>query len=198
VLLLDAVQQARPWPVPVLGLLDEPAHVATAWLGLAALAPRVMPRRTWWVALAASVIIDVDHVPLYLTGGAFAVDGGRPPTHCLLTVSALLLLGATGSTSRWALGAAAGVLLHLLRDLATGPGVPLLWPYIEASARIPHAVYVAVLVALAVLAATRRPAAATVRTARDQTTRGLRRLKLRSRRKRIHTQVRTEQSDPRR
>jgi inner membrane protein len=157
VLLLDAVQQARPWPVPVVGLLDEPAHLATAWLALAALTPR-LPRRVWLAALVASVAVDVDHVPLYLTDGAFSVSGGRPPTHSLFLVAALaapaLLLRA-----HWLLGAAAGVLLHLVRDVATGPGVPLLWPASEVTVRVPYAPYAVVLLVLAVTAAARaRPA----------------------------------------
>lgn len=154
VLLLDAVLQARAWPVPVLGLLDEPAHLATAWLGLAALAPRALSHRAWWAALVASVAVDVDHLPLYLGNGAFSVDGGRPPTHSLLLVALLALL-AVPPRARWLLGAAAGVVLHLTRDLVTGPGVPLLWPLADANLRLPYWPYAAVLVALAVAASAR-------------------------------------------
>ncbi len=157
VLLLDAVQFARPWPVPIAGLLDEPAHLATAWLGLAALAPRRLSRRAWVAALAASVLIDVDHVPLYLTDGGFAVDGGRPPTHSLL-LAALLAVAALPRRTRWLLGAAAGVVLHLARDVATGPGIPWLWPLTDATARLPYPAYAVVLAGLAVLAAVRGPA----------------------------------------
>ncbi len=152
VLLVDAVQQARPWPVLVVGLLDEPAHLATAWLGLAALAPRPLPRQVWWGALTASVAIDVDHVPLYLTDGAFSVAGGRPPTHSLLVMVLLAALALPRRTRWLLLGAAAGVLLHLLRDVATGPGVPLLWPLSDASARVPYWTYAVLVLALAGLA----------------------------------------------
>ena len=33
---LDSVAAIRPWPLPVVGLLDEPGHLHTAWLVLAA------------------------------------------------------------------------------------------------------------------------------------------------------------------
>ncbi|MGY1696288.1 MULTISPECIES: metal-dependent hydrolase [unclassified Geodermatophilus] len=158
VLLLDAVQFARPWPVPVVGLLDEPAHLATAWLGLAALAPRHTPRAAWWAALVAAVAIDLDHVPLYLTDGAFAVDGGRPPTHSLLVVAVSTVL-AGALRAWWLLGVAAGLVLHLLRDVATGPGAALLWPASEAAVRLPYPAYATALLGLGLLAtARRRPA----------------------------------------
>ncbi len=154
VLVLDGVQQARAWPVPVVGLLDEPAHLATAWLGLAALAPRSLSLRAWWAALVASVVIDVDHVPLYLGDGAFSVDGGRPPTHTLV-LAALLAVLAAPPRARWLLGVSAGVVLHLARDLVTGPGVPLLWPLVDGTLRLPYWSYAATLVALAVTASAR-------------------------------------------
>jgi inner membrane protein len=156
VLVLDLLAGLRAWPVPVLGLLDEPAHLATAWLGLAALAPVDAPRRFWLSALIASVAIDVDHVPLYLTGGAFAVDGGRPPTHCLLTVVLLATCAlAWRGRAGWLWGAAAGVLLHFTRDLATRPGVPLLWPA-DGRVLLSYTAYVLVLLILSVLAFLRR------------------------------------------
>src|SRR4051794_20475430 len=144
---LDRIDCARDWPVPVVGLLDEPAHLATAWLaaprdgpvpvvGLLAdpapLAPAwlalapvpaaVTSRRVWLPALVAVCAIDLDHVPLYLSGGRFAVDGGRPPTHCLATAAILLLLpGAARPRAPWAPWGAPRLVLHFLPDLATGP-----------------------------------------------------------------------------
>jgi inner membrane protein len=145
------VHGVREWPVPVVGLLDEPAHLATAWLALAALAPLRTPRGFWPAALVASVAIDVDHVPLYLTDGAFAVDGGRPPVHSLTVVLVLAALAGV-ARGQWLLGAAAGMLLHLVRDLATGPGVPLLWPLADSSVRVPYWAYAVVVLVLAVVA----------------------------------------------
>ncbi|WP_436704578.1 metal-dependent hydrolase [Geodermatophilus sp. CPCC 205761] len=151
---LDLVAESRWWPVPVAGLLDEPAHLITAGLVLAAVAPAAA-RPFLLAALVGSVAIDVDHVPLYLVGDAVAGDGGRPVTHSLAFV--LLLLAAAAAVRRYRLplaGLACGVALHLLRDLATGPGVPLLWPW-PGAAQLPYALYAGVLVA-ATLAATAR------------------------------------------
>lgn len=101
------------------------------------------------VVLAAAVLVDLDHVPLYAGVPGVAAAGGRPLTHGLLTVAVLLLLGRRLPAARWA---ALGVCLHLLRDLATGPGVPLLWP-LDLVVRVPWAAYAVVLVALALRAA---------------------------------------------
>ena len=154
VLALDAVARAASWPVLVQGLLDEPAHLLTAWLRLTALgAPLVPGRRERWV-LAAAVLIDLDHVPLYLHHEGWAVDGGRPPTHSLALALLLLLVA---SIPRWGTASAAlavGVLLHLLRDLATGPGVPLFWP-LGGLVGVPYPAYVAVLVLAAAAAVVR-------------------------------------------
>src|SRR4051794_36082449 len=147
---LDRIDCARDWPVPVVGLLDEPAHLATAWLALATVPAAATSRRVWLPALVAVCAIDLDHVPLYLSGGRFAVDGGRPPTHCLATAAILLLLrGAAGPRAQWALGGALGIVLHFVRDLATGPGVALLWPASAAEIRVPYGMYATALGGLA-------------------------------------------------
>jgi len=162
---LDAVQAARAWPVPIVGLLDEPAHLLTAWLALAALglagaAGRTSPLLPW--VLIGSVALDVDHVPLYLWGEPVAHQGSRPVTHAAVTVVVLLVVAAlTRARGRTAaVGLAAGVALHLVRDVATGPGIPLLWPLDGTDVRLPYAAYLAVVVlaaAVAVLRARRGP-----------------------------------------
>ncbi len=137
------------------GVLDEPAHLLTAWLVLRALRPRLgdWPVARW--ALAGAVLIDVDHLPLYLTGGEFAVDGGRPPTHSLV-LALLLTLGGVRRTWRGAaLGLALGVVLHVARDLATGPGVPLLWPVGAGNWSVPYPAYLAAVCSLSLLAVLR-------------------------------------------
>jgi inner membrane protein len=159
--LLDAAARSRPWPVPIAGALDEPAHLATAWLVLCAVAPRDVPPWFWRTALVAAVAIDVDHVAMYATGGRFAVDGGRPPTHCLALVVLTAAVGLLGPRARWALGAAAGMLLHFVRDVATGPGVALLWPVSDTAVEVPHAVYLGAVALLALLAVGRRRFAGT-------------------------------------
>ena len=148
ILTLDLVASAGPWPIAVVGLLDEPAHLLTAWLGLAAAgARRIQP----W-ALVGAVAIDVDHVPLYLWGGLVAGPGGRPVVHSLVTVVALAAGGL--AVPRWrtvATGLAAGVLLHLTRDVATGPGIPALWPLDGRSVLLPYEVYAGLVATTAVL-----------------------------------------------
>jgi inner membrane protein len=148
---LDRIAAARSWPIPVIGLLDEPAHLLTAWLVLNAVT-RARTRSWPWVLLGV-VAIDVDHVPLYLLGGPIAVGGGRPVTHSLITVLVLLVVAVAVRRARAATGGlAAGVLLHLLRDVATGPGVPVWWPVQPDSVLLPYRLYLFVLVALAAAA----------------------------------------------
>jgi inner membrane protein len=133
---LDLVAAVRSWPIPVKGLLDEPAHLLTACVALSVYAPG--RTRAWpWVLLGA-VAIDLDHIPLYLWGGPVATGGGRPVTHSATTVAALLVIALVVPKVRTAAsGLAAGVLLHFVRDIATGPGVPLLWPLHPDPARSP-------------------------------------------------------------
>lgn len=171
---LDAIAASRRWHVLAAGLLDEPAHLATAALVLLAVAgPRwlALHRGFTIAACLASVAIDVDHIPLYARIPHIAVDGGRPFTHSLLTVAVLLLVALTVRRSRpVALGLAAGVALHLFRDLASGPGVSLFWPLDAAGLHLPYAVYVSMLVVVTAIATVRsatdrrprRPAHSTV------------------------------------
>ena len=158
VVLLHAVAGARQWPVVVQGVLDEPAHLLTAWLVLAALPGDLLERSLGRWALVASVAIDLDHIPLYLSDYEFSVDG-RPPTHGLALVCAVLAIAAAlrGRHRERAFGIGLGVALHLVRDLATGPGVPLLWPVYDSAVRVPQAAYLITVVAVAVVAAARRP-----------------------------------------
>ena len=114
------------------GLLDEVAHLATAALGLLVLACFIdVPRRFYVTALVASVAIDLDHIPVYL--GLLADQDQRPFTHSLATVAVLVGAAAVSRRHRAVLaGAAIGVLLHFMRDIAEGPpGVRMLWPLQE-------------------------------------------------------------------
>jgi inner membrane protein len=154
---LDAVAQSRPWPLLVVGLLDEPAHLATAWIILTALLPaRTSAIRPW--ALVGAVSIDLDHVPLYLWGALADADGGRPVTHSLVTVVVVAMAGAAlPNRLRIPLvGLAVGVLMHLVRDVATGPGVPALWPIDPSVLLLPYADYLVFAGLVAALASTRR------------------------------------------
>jgi inner membrane protein len=155
VVVLDALATFRPRPLLIAGLADEPAHLLTAWLILMALPERVTPPSVWPWVLAASVGIDADHVPQYTWDPGFAVDGGRPPTHGLLTIVLLLVVGAARPCRTWALGLAGGVALHLLRDAATGPGIPLLWPVVQDSFLVAYPLYLVVLILAASVASVR-------------------------------------------
>jgi inner membrane protein len=137
------------------GLLDEPAHLLTAVVLLSAVPPA--KGRVWWWALAGSVAIDLDHLPLYTFARQFSVAGGRPPTHSLATVIVLLAVAAAVRRMRRPLvGLAAGVGLHLVRDVVTGPGIPLLWPLSESTLRLPYPLYLLVLGIAAVVGVSRR------------------------------------------
>jgi inner membrane protein len=142
VLGLDAVLAARHWPVPVVGLLDEPAHVLTAGLLVLGVCPRLRNDTVAWV-LAGAVVIDLDHVPLYLWGQPVAHAGGRPVSHSLATAALLLLVAvpAAGRARRALVGLGTGVLLHLVRDTVSEPGVPLFWPLSPRDVELPYAVY---------------------------------------------------------
>jgi inner membrane protein len=147
---LDLLLAARSWSTPVVGLLDEPAHLLTAWLLLTAAGVR---RQVLVWALVGSVLIDVDHVPLYAGAEVTTGGGGRPVSHSLLTLLVLLALAAAWRSQRLRLvGLTAGVGLHLVRDVALGPGVPVLWPLLRESVRVPYALYLGLLVLAAVVA----------------------------------------------
>jgi membrane-bound metal-dependent hydrolase YbcI (DUF457 family) len=135
------------------GLVDEPAHLATTGLALLALAAIAGQRPAACfacAALAASVAIDLDHLPGYLGWDVLAGGAGRPYPHGLLTVAVLLGSGlaARGRYRLVLLGFAFGLIAHLLRDSATGPGVALLWPLEGRAVAMPYAAYVGALVAM--------------------------------------------------
>ena len=139
------------------GLVDEPAHLATFAIALfaaAAIRGPSLPVRFVIAALLASVAIDLDHIPGYLGWDGMTGTLPRPYTHGLLLVGASIAV-ASLSRSRACrqvfLGLAFGVSAHLLRDLATGPGVPLAWPLSSGVAAVPYPLYAATL-ALALVA----------------------------------------------
>jgi inner membrane protein len=171
VALLDLARDARSWSVLGTAVLDEPAHLATAALLLAAFLPRRATGLAPW-ALAGAVLIDLDHAPLYLWGVGTADGYGRPVTHSLLTVVVLACAGAvTRRGVRTALlGLSLGVVLHLFRDLGTGPGAPLWWPAGQHSVLVPYPVYLGATAVVAAVAVGRwcrpRPAVRTGASAR--------------------------------
>ena len=157
--LLDVALRAGRLPLLLTAVLDWPAHLATAGLLLAALLPDRFRAVVPW-ALAGAVLIDLDHIPFYLWGGLTTEDAGRPVTHSLATAVVLACAAAVGPRRlRTALvGLFLGVCLHLVRDLATGPGVPLWWPAEDHGVLVAYPVYALVVVAAAVIAAARQVA----------------------------------------
>ena len=162
VLVVDGLLAVTSPPRVVLGLLDEPAHLATAALVLgtvAALRGRPLSRPLLLAALAASVLIDVDHVPMDLFGSDVVTEGTRRPySHSLTTplvLAAVAGLLPRGRSRLVLTGAALGVLLHLWRDLATG-GASLLWPALTTNISTPYGLYAASLVLAGIVSARRR------------------------------------------
>lgn len=157
---IDGLLAWRAWPIVVHGALDESAHLLTALVLLAALLPARLRHLLPW-ALLGIVAIDVDHLPLYFWGVGAAAGSGRPVTHSLLTIAVLLGGAALLRRLRAPLaGLAVGVALHLVRDLATGPGVPLLWPLSDTAVTAPYAGYLGVLAIGTAAAVVRRRRAA--------------------------------------
>jgi inner membrane protein len=133
-LAFDAADRSVPFDILISGLLDEPAHLAMAALGLLVLACLVdVPRRFYAAALIASVAIDLDHIPLYL--GLLGNQDQRPVTHSLATVIVFIGAAAISRRHRAVLaGVATGLVLHFARDIAEGrPGVRMLWPLRDAA-----------------------------------------------------------------
>jgi len=160
VALLDSARWARRWGLVMTGVLDEPAHLATAALVILAACGSgrlLRQRRLIGTALVVSVFIDVDHLPLY-AGVTGIAAGGRPYSHSLSSVAVLMLLGLVcGRRARpFLVGAVLGVGLHLARDVASGPGVPLGWPLNPTNLLLPYSTYAAALIVLTGIAIGRR------------------------------------------
>jgi inner membrane protein len=111
-----------------IALFDHPAHVATA----------ILLGGTDRIYLAGSLLPDLDHIPVAL--GDPEIGDPRPNTHSLLVVGV-----AAAIDRRLGAGAAA----HFVRDLAMGPGVPLLWPFTKRLFRVPYSAYAVLVLATA-------------------------------------------------
>ncbi len=78
-----------------------------------------------------------------------ASGAGRPPLHCLTFVLLLAVAAAGVPPAGAALaGLSPGAAAHLVRDVATGPGIPLLWPVATGAVVAPHGAYRALMVVL--------------------------------------------------
>ena len=150
----DLVLSRKRPPWILVGLFDEPAHLATAGVVLANLTP---PWPEWEAGfMAGAVLPDLDHVPLALSRVHPDIDSPRPVTHCLLAVSPLFVaahVARPGKVRNALAGAAAGTLAHFARDLAVGTGVALFQPLSKRNFKLPYPLYLAALAALAARAA---------------------------------------------
>ena len=162
----DHVVHQQQLPFLWQGLMDEPCHLATAMIVLGALTRwRGRPPGRWfvWAMLSASVLIDLDHLPLELGSGVLTAGTPRPYTHALWVLVLLVVAAAaagwryrasgsarTGSVAVIAAGAAWGVAAHFLRDVATAP-ISLWWPVSSAGVQVPGSWYLAALLVLATL-----------------------------------------------
>jgi hypothetical protein len=153
-LVVDAFVLPRLPLRPVSGVVDEAAHAAT---GVALLAALPSADGDFVRGLAAgSILLDVDHVPELWGSRWLRPRGVRPLPHSF-GIPALLVALAVRDSNRVALGAAAGLGGHLLRDLATGKtAVPLLWPLTRRPFSVRYRKYAAVMAVLAAIGATRR------------------------------------------
>ena len=155
---MDSLPVAQEGRVAI-ALVDEPAHLSTALIVLLAVGgPGLLWRhRTFSIsATAGAVLIDLDHIPLYAGVPGISMPGGRPYSHSLTTPVLLMLLACTLPRAREVfIGLSCGTLLHFVRDVATGPGLPLFWPFDDGNQLLPYAVYFSVIAVLAGLATAR-------------------------------------------
>lgn len=142
---LDTFLHQREPSRLVTGILDESAHALTAGLLVTALP---LPRDEPFLrgVLAGAILIDLDHIPGEFGWPILTRGSGRPLVHSLPTITALLLAAAWSAPPRRSciLGATAGALTHLFRDMATG-GAPLRWPLDKRRVKIPYGLYLALL-----------------------------------------------------
>lgn len=160
----DRALQAKRRSVPVAALLDEPAHAATTVLLLSALGYRLSSPFAKG-AVAASVAIDLDHLPQYLGSRSLTKGTPRPYPHSFITLTSvgLLALACRGRSREVALGAEFGLVGHFFRDMAASRsrgGLALFWPLSYANLRLPYRAYPVAMGAALVAAVTRTRSAA--------------------------------------
>jgi LexA-binding, inner membrane-associated putative hydrolase len=147
-------------PYAIEALFDEPAHLATGLVALAAFG-------LWFegpvllAVLIGSVLIDVDHVPHVLGSGILEHGVPRPYTHSLgtiLVVVAALAWLRNRQARRFTTVVALALAVHFVRDAAEpgGPGVSLLWPLSDHGFTIAYGWYAGAIAVLAAVALRRR------------------------------------------
>jgi inner membrane protein len=129
------------------GIADETAHLSTVVILLLAFSSL---RNAAFVlgCLAGAVVIDLDHIPLYLGSDILTDTTNRPLSHGLLIIGAVLAVALVAGQPWRALGLglAAGLGTHFLRDMATSTaGAPLLWPLSSTGFLLPYPIYAGIL-----------------------------------------------------
>src|SRR3954463_15245320 len=79
----DAVARSRAWPRPVMGALDEAAHLGTGLVALAACDRAAGEFKAG--LLAGSVLLDLDHLPDLVGIRLLRPRGARPRPHSIAT-----------------------------------------------------------------------------------------------------------------
>jgi inner membrane protein len=149
ILFIDRWLFSEPHMLLATGIADETAHLSTMVILLLAFP---LLRNIGFIAgcLVGSVMIDLDHIPLYLGSDILTEATNRPFTHGFLTMGFVLAI-AMVAAKPWrsiGLGLVAGLAAHFLRDMATSTaGVPLLWPIANTGFLLPYPLYIAVLTA---------------------------------------------------
>jgi len=165
------------------GMIDEPAHLATALVVLGAITRfrgRAPSPKFGWTMLACSVLIDLDHLPAEFGTNTLTNGTPRPYTHALWTVIVLTLAWASAryvavrkerlrpATAELVLaGAAWGVAAHFLRDIATAQ-MSFWWPLTDIAVQVPYWWYVTALLVIIALGPVRRRKTASAQENSDQ------------------------------
>src|SRR5215831_5291017 len=105
----DHVVHQQQLPFLWQGLMDEPCHLATAMIVLGALARwrgRPPGSRFVWAMLSASVLIDLDHLPLEFGSSVLTVGTPRPYTHALWLLALLVVTAAAARHRQQVCGSA--------------------------------------------------------------------------------------------
>lgn len=146
--------------------VDEPCAVATALVTLGAITRfRGAPPdpKFGWSLLAWSVLIDIDYLPQEFGNSILTKGTPRPYTHALwvlvVLIAATLVVScwgqraktpASAATVQIVSGAAWGIGVHFIRDLATAP-MSLWWPVTNRPVQQPYWCYAMELLIIAAM-----------------------------------------------
>jgi inner membrane protein len=148
IVLIDGAFSSGAMPRFLIAPMDELAHLLTTGLFLDLVRHRVPPSFRP-VALAASVLLDLDHLSRAIKPSKVR-PRTRPRPHSIATVLAAVLMSFWLPRQHRALAQAVGfgVAAHLARDIARGTA-PLAWPITGRGLGVPYVVYAASLYASA-------------------------------------------------